>query len=465
MAENPPPVYVISVAGEVDPGLAAYLRRAFRDIPAGEGVRVVLEIDTFGGRVDSALDMVDAILNEAPGETVAYVKTKAISAGALVALACDRLAMRHHTTLGDCAPISYSSEGPKELGEKFQSPLRAKFRALARRNGHSEVLAESMVTTGMEVYEVVTDQGKRYLESRDLEALGEEEKGEIVSKRVVVGADELLTMNDAEAVEFGFSEASVGDLDELLQQFYGATATPQRVDPSWSEDLVGFISSIAPVLMLIGLAALYTEIKSPGFGVPGLIGIGCLGLIFLSQYIVGLADHTELLLFGVGLVLMGIEVFVLPGFGIAGISGIVALTLGVVLSLQDFVVPDPELPWQQELLTHNGVMVLGAVLGAFVVSLAVLRYALPWVSQVVKGPYLKATLKEAHAGAGDAAAMGVGDRGTAQTLLRPAGKMKFGNRILDVVTQGEYIEQGADVVVAAIHGNTIVVARDDRHDG
>ena len=228
---------------------------------------------------------------------------------------------------------------------------------------------------------------------------------------------------------------------------------------------MGFISSIAPVLMLIGLAALYTEIKSPGFGVPGLIGIGCLGLIFLSQYIVGLADHTELLLFGVGLVLMGIEVFVLPGFGIAGISGIVALTLGVVLSLPDFAVPDPELPWQQELLTHNGVMVLGAVLGAFVVSLAVLRYALPWVSQVVKGPYLKATLKEAHAGAGDAAAMGVGDRGTAQTLLRPAGKMKFGNRILDVVTQGEYIEQGADVVVAAIHGNTIVVARDDRHDG
>ena len=463
-AEEPPSVYVISVAGEVDPGLAAYLRRAFRDVPAGDEVRIVLEIDTFGGRVDSALDMVDAILNDAPGETVAYVKTKAISAGALVALACDRLAMRHSTTIGDCAPISYSSEGPQELGEKFQSPLRAKFRALARRNGHSEVLAESMVTAGMEVHEVVTDQGKRYLEARDLEALGEGEKAKIISKRVVVAADELLTMTDAEAVEYGFSEASVGDLDELLLQFYGTTAPPRRVDPSWSEDLVGFISSIAPVLMLIGLAALYTEIKSPGFGVPGLLGIGCLGLIFLSQYIVGLADHTELLLFGVGIVLLGIEVFVLPGFGIAGIAGIVTLTVGVVLSLQDFVIPDPELPWQGELLTHNGVMVLGAVLGAFAVSLAVLRFVLPRVSRVIEGPYLAATLKEAHAGAGDAAAVGVGDRGTAQTLLRPAGKMKFGNRQLDVVTQGEYIEAGAKLVVAELHGSTIVVVREEGHD-
>ncbi|HSH68833.1 MAG TPA: hypothetical protein VK997_02865, partial [Deferrisomatales bacterium] len=408
--------------------------------------------------------MVDTILNDAPGETVAYVKTKAISAGALVALACDRLAMRHHTTLGDCAPISYSNEGPKELGEKFQSPLRAKFRSLARRRGISEVLAESMVTAGMEVYEVVTDQGKRYLEPRDLEEWGAEEKAKILSKRMVVAADELLTMTDVEAVAYGFSEASVGDLDELLEQFYGTTAPPRRVDPSWSEDLVGFISSIAPVLMLIGLAALYTEIKSPGFGVPGIVGIGCLGLIFLSQYLVGLADHTELLLFGVGIVLLGIEVFVLPGFGIAGIAGIVAFTVGVVLSLQSFVVPDPELPWQGDLMLHNGVLVLGSVLGAFAISLAALRYVLPRVSRVIEGPYLEATLKGAHAGAGDAAAVAVGDRGTAQSLLRPAGKMKSGNRLLDVVTQGEYIEQGANLRVAEIHGNTIVVVREEGHD-
>jgi len=463
-AAEPPSVYVIGVAGEVDPGLAAYLRRAFRDIPRGDGVRVILEIDTFGGRVDSALDMVDTLLNEAPGETVAYVKTKAISAGALVALACDRLAMRHHTTLGDCAPIAYSNEGPQELGEKFQSPLRAKFRALARRRGISEVLAESMVTAGLEVYEVVTGDGKRYLEARDVERLGEAERAEIVSQRVVVAADELLTMTDAEAAAYGFSEASVGDLDELLRQLYGTAAAPVRVDPSWSEELVGLIGSIAPVLMLIGLAAIYTEIKSPGFGVPGLIGIGCLGLIFLSQYLVGLADHTELLLFGVGIVLLGVEMFVLPGFGLAGLAGLAAFTVGVVLSLQNFVVPDPALPWQGELMLHNGVWVLGSVLGAFAVSLAMLRYVLPRVSRVIEGPYLEATLKEAHSSSGDAAAVVVGDRGVAQSLLRPAGKMKMGSRLLDVVTQGEYIEQGAKLVVAERRGSTIVVVKDEADD-
>ena len=136
-------VYVINISGTVDPGMAAFIERAL-EVPTGDPVPMfVFEMDTFGGRVDSALQIVDTLLSIPEGRTIAFVKNKAISAGSLIALACSRLAMRNNTTIGDCAPITYSNEGPKMLGEKFQSPLRAKFRALAKRNGYPEALAES----------------------------------------------------------------------------------------------------------------------------------------------------------------------------------------------------------------------------------------------------------------------------------------------------------------------------------
>jgi membrane-bound serine protease (ClpP class) len=147
-------VYVIPIAGEVGPGLASFLERAIRDSDNVPENIYVLEMDTFGGRVDSALQIVDLLINVPKAKTIAFVKTKAISAGALIALACRELVMRPNTTLGDCAPITYSSEGVQVMGEKFQSPLRAKFRTLARRNGYPPTLAEAMVTAEMEVYRV-----------------------------------------------------------------------------------------------------------------------------------------------------------------------------------------------------------------------------------------------------------------------------------------------------------------------
>ena len=128
-------VYVISISGEVDPGMAAFLERAYQDTLEKPNGLVVLEIDTFGGRVDSALEIVDTLLKFPKERSIAFVEKKAISAGSLIALACGKLVMKPATTIGDCAPISITQEGPKMMGEKFQSPLRAKFRALAKRNG------------------------------------------------------------------------------------------------------------------------------------------------------------------------------------------------------------------------------------------------------------------------------------------------------------------------------------------
>ena len=179
-------VYVIPVNGDVEPAMAAYIERAVLEAGTDTESIIVLEIDTFGGRVDSALEMVDALINVKNAKTIAFVTEKAISAGALISLACNKLVMKNNTTIGDCAPITYSNEGPKMMGEKFQSPLRAKFRTLARRNGYPAVLAEAMVTADMEVYRVKLDGKLVFMDAQEYQDLGKDRQDSITFKKTVV---------------------------------------------------------------------------------------------------------------------------------------------------------------------------------------------------------------------------------------------------------------------------------------
>jgi len=452
-------VYVIPISGTVDPGMAAFIKRAL-ETPTDEADPLfVFEIDTFGGRVDSALQIVDTLLSAPEGKTIAFVKNKAISAGALIALACSRLVMRKNTTIGDCAPITYSQEGPKALGEKFQSPLRAKFRALAKHNGYPEALAESMVTAEMVIYAVEMEGKTLYMDSQAFEDLSPAEKKQVLSKKTIVAKGELLTMNDTEALELGFSRMSVDDMDEMRRRMALKNHELIRIEESWSETFVRFVGVITPILLMIGLAALYAEIKAPGFGVPGIIGIICLALVFLNQYLVGLADYTELLLLILGIILLGFELFVIPGFGIAGIAGLLFIAAGAILALQDFVIPDPSFPWQTELLVKNILHVLGAFFMAFILALLFLRYILPRLSLVVQGPYLDTTLKNSHADSVEARGANVGDLGIAMTSLRPSGKVKIKTETFDVITEGEFMQKGTPVKISEIKGNRVIVSR------
>jgi membrane-bound serine protease (ClpP class) len=451
-------VYVIAVSGNVDPSMASFIKRALDSVHDADPL-FVLELDTFGGRVDSALQIVDTLLSVPRGKTIAFVTAKAISAGALIALSCNQLVMKPHATIGDCAPISFSGEGPKMLGEKFQSPLRAKFRMLARRNGFPVVLAEAMVSKDIAVYQVKMNAKTVFMSARQYDELSDSEKAAVVSRKTVVAKGELLTMDAAEALTLGFSKRTVADLDQLLAGMGLGQAEIVRIEETWSESFVGVITAIAPILMVIGLAGLYIEVKSPGFGLPGLIGIACLGLVFFGQYLVGLANYAELLLLVAGVLLLLVELFVLPGFGLAGVAGILCVATGMILSFQDFVIPKPAFPWQAELLTHNIVQVLGAALAAFLVSMLFLRYVFPKLGTVARGPYLATALTDAHADSAEAARVRVGDSGRTLTFLRPAGKVEIAGDRFDVVSQGEFIEKDTAVVVIAIEGNRVIVAR------
>lgn len=456
-------IHVIPVNGTVEPGMAAFIKRSVDEILSAEpDALIVFKLDSFGGRVDAALEIVETLLSIPMGQSISFVEKRAISAGALIALSGNVLVMKENTLIGDCAPIIQTSEGQKEMGEKTQTVLRAQFRTLAKKNGYPEVLAESMVTKGMEVYQVTLDGETVYMDKVRFNDLTEEEKARITKKTTVVAEGELLTMDDVEARNLGFSRASVTDLDQALAHLGYENYTLAYMKETWSESLVRFLQPLLPILMLVGLGALYTEIKAPGFGVFGVIGIVCLGLVFLNQYLVGLADYTELLLLLIGTLLMVVEILVLPGFGVAGIAGILVLAAGLVLSFQGFVVPDPKMPWEGRLLIRNIAMVLGAFAGALVFSLFMLRYVLPGLSRLIKGPYLEATLGEALVGSDESRSVVVGESGTAVTALRPSGKIKIGYRKIDAITRGEFLDPGTQVTVDALEQNRVLVKAADR---
>ena len=450
-------VYVVSVSGPVEPAMAAYIKRAVKSIKNDHNAVFVFKMDTFGGRVDAALDIVNTISTLPKDRTISFVEKRAISAGALIALSSGHLFMKHNTIIGDCAPIINTSEGMKMAGEKIQTVLRAKFRALAKRNNYPVLLAQSMVSLDMKVYRVNINGRIKFMEKKAYDDLSKLEKRKIKAKKTIVAKGELLTMDDIEAFDLGFSEKSVNSLKEALSLSGCNSPEIITIEPSWAGKLVRFLTPFLPLLMLIGIGAVYTEIKVPGFGVPGMIGIICLGIVFFNQFLSGLADQTELLILIIGVLLLGAEIFVIPGFGIAGIAGLVMIAAGLVLSFQGFVLPDPALPWQEKLFMINLAYVLGSFLFAFLISLFVIRFVLPGFAKIVKGPYLDKTLKNAHVEPVEKLQIETGDIGVAHTFLRPSGKIIINNKKIDAITRGEFIEKGKPVVIDSIEQNHVIV--------
>ena len=264
-------------------------------------------------------------------------------------------------------------------------------------------------------------------------------------------------MDDVEAFDLKFSQKSVENLEEALFIAGYESHDIITIEQSWSVGFVRFLQPFLPMMMLMGIGALYTEIKAPGFGIPGIAGIILLGLVFFNQYLVGLADYSELLILIIGVLLLGVEMFVLPGFGIAGIAGLLVIASGLVLSFQGFVLPNPEFPWESALLMKNISLVSGSFLFAFLISLFLIRFVLPGISKVFNGPYLETNLKNSHVDTIADLPIKPGDTGVAYTFLRPSGKIMINDKKIDAIAQGEFIEQGNRIIIDKIDQNRVIV--------
>lgn len=420
-------VYIVPIKGVIDLGLSSFVRRVVREAKEKEAQCIILELETFGGRVDAATEIRDTLV-ESNMKTVAFVNKRAISAGALISLACQSIVMAPGSTIGAATPVTIApgTTTTQPTDEKTISYVRKEFKATAERNNHPTNLAEAMVDPDVEIEGVI-------------------EKGK------------LLTLTTEEALKLKLAEHKVSKIEEILT-FYGLEkAHVVRASLTWSESLVRFFTHpvVSGLLLTFGLLGIFFELRIPGWGVSGTIGLVCLALFFGAQYMVGLARWIEPVLFTVGAILLAVEIFIIPGFGITGISGILLIIASLFLALVKH--PMPKTPVDVSHLVQASYVIGASLVATFLVATLSFRFMgkIPFLSKLVlfseeegeKG-YRSAPLE-----------MGkfMGREGITLTMLRPVGKAQFGDMIVDVVSEGELIEKGKRVEVIKVEGNRIMV--------
>ena len=447
----------ITLEGDVDPGMNDYARRAIEEAVSKNPDLIVFEVNTFGGRLDAAFNIVDTITSmKIP--TVALVQKNAISAGALIALSSDKLYMLPNTTIGDCAPIVQSSDGqPQIVGEKIQSPLRAKFRNLAERNGHPRLLSEAFVSPDLGVIELSNKDTTIYVNVAEYSDMPEEEQKKWTDKKTLVRAGELLTMTNEEAFNLKFSMGTPENIEAFKKEL--GISKVEIIEISWAEKLTRIIGAISGVLMILGFGALYMEFKTPGFGIFGIVGITLLAIVFLGQYASSLHDKLPLILLCLGVVFMLLEIFILPGFMICGILGVICFVAALAMSFDISSLPDfaPEVGflsnWQYGLLYIM-------LCAAFALSLPIFasKYIIPTLPEALN-PINKIDLSKAYSPVEEfVGEIKKGEAGIALTDLRPCGHAKFGDKMFDVQSRSDYIAAGSAIKVEFVEAGKIWVS-------
>jgi len=463
----------IKLEGDVEPSMFEFCARAIGDALKQNPDYIIFEINTFGGRLDAAFDIVDTIMAIRGPQTIAFVKKKAISAGSLIALACNKLYMMEATTIGDCAPIVQNSDGtPQIVGEKIQSPLRAKFRNLAQKNGYPELLSSAFVTPELEVLELKAklDTGKKT--ERDTTLIIESAKYDMLSQKdikfwgapkILVKEGELLTMTDKEAQELGFSQGTFADRAAFEKTL--AIERKSEVETTFGEDVASAIAAISGILLILGFGALYIEFKTPGFGFFGVTGIVLIGIVFLGQFAPQLDGMLPAILLIAGVALFLVEIFVMPGTFLFGVGGIICMIIALATSYDAANIPDfassvetfDARPWLFGLF-----YMLCCAAIALVFPIVGSKYLIPLLPEGYT-PMLKTDLKTAASPTENVLGISVGMVGVAKTFLRPVGQASFtladfSTRLLDVQTRGEIIEAGQAIKVDAIQEGHIFVS-------
>ena len=459
----------IPVHGEIDRSLVVFLRRSIQKAKDQNARYIVFDIDTFGGRVDSALQIATLIGSAEPSATVAYVTAGpestgvSWSAGALISLACSSIYMAPGTSMGAAAPVTMGPEGALPASEKVVSAVRAQIAALAEKNGYPVSIARAMVDQDIELREIFID-GEMQVASADeigdIERDANKNGKSYELGRIISPSGKLLTLTAMEMERYGVSSATVSNRRELLRLLELRENAYELLDESPADRAVGVATSagFTALLIIIGLVALFIEITTPGFGVPGTIAIVCFAVVFSSYALLGTVGSLELILFVLGIVLLILEIFVIPGFGVAGISGILLIVASLVLSMQEFVIPSFE--WQKELFRRN-LLVVGVGVVSSLVVFGILAFAVPQLSL-----FSRLTLAESQTTESgytvqsrEEVSRYLGKKGVAITTLRPSGKAEFGEEVLNVETEGEFVEQGSEVEVIEVSANRIIVRK------
>ena len=398
-------VYLVSIKGTIDLGLSSYVKRALEEAVLNKAKAVILEIDTFGGRVDAATQIRDKIMSlNIP--SVAYIKNRAWSAGALIALSAEFILIDKSASIG--------AAEPRPADEKNISALRAEFTSTALSRGRSEDIAAAMV-------------------DKDVEIDG------------IIKKDKILTLNAEQAIKLNFVDGIYSNIEEVLNFLNLKDAKIVYIYPNWAENISRFVTNpvVSPLLLSIGFLGLIIEFWTLGWGIAGSIGIISLSLFFGGHIIVGFAGFETIILFVVGLLLLLAEIFFIPGFGLAGIGGIAAILASIFLTFGNIVQAT------YSILIALSISVIGFfLLIKYIPSTRTWRKFVLSTEQKKELGYTIETkdLKRL-----------TGEKGIVITPLRPSGIAEVNGKKFNVLTRGEYIDSNTKIKIISVEGNKIVV--------
>jgi membrane-bound serine protease (ClpP class) len=415
-------VMVMKIRDEIDPAMKRYVELAFRQAESIQADLVLIDMDTYGGVLTDAKEIVDVVMNYKKPVWV-FINSDAASAGALISIACDSIYMSPGASIGAATVVDGSGQ---KAPDKYQSYMRSIMRSTAEENGRDPKIAEGMV-------------------DEDLVIEGIKKQGQIV------------TFSTTEALEHGYCEAKVESIEDILKRNSMENYTIVTFEPGTADKIIAFFINpfISGILILIILAGIYFEMQTPGMGFAGLAALVALVLYLVPYYLNGLAEYWEVIMLFIGIVLLAAEIFVLPGFGVAGISGIILTTLSLVLIMINNENFDFEFVKMNDILLATAASMGGLVGGVIMLFIAgsklpdtkfFKRVALTHTQDSSSG-YTSSTITESL----------VGQTGIAQTVLRPSGKVLIGGVQYDAFTRGEFIERGQTIEVVSYEGSTLRV--------
>jgi len=460
-------VRLIKLDGVIDRLQESFILRQIDRAVAEDSQAIVFQIDSPGGLLVESITLANAIasLEEKKIRTIAYVQREAISGAAIISLGCDEIYLHPEAKIGDAGPIQMRpGQAFERAPEKILSPLKVALRDLAEKKHRPVAICEAMADRLMKVYQVSNRDNGRVWFMSELEihaTNGEWIQGPQLRE---TNGELLFTCNGARAHELKLAESPVNDIDELKTRI-GVPASLRLVpvEKTWVDRLVFTLNHPGMVVLMIvlGIALIYLELHFMT-GILGILSVLCFSLFFWSNFMGGTAGWLEVVLFVLGIGCLALEIFVVPGFGVFGVSGILLVLASLIMAghswTYDFMTNVEELTW------HTGkVLVSFGIVLAIGITIARFLPSLPGFDALVLGPpgadgdEPRLRLEPSPSTNSLMQGIAVGDRGQALTMLRPSGKARFGNRQFDVISDGPFISPEGELEVVSMNGNRIVV--------
>ena len=438
-------IYVIPVRDEINKPTLYILRRGLKEAIEQKADAVVLDMNTPGGALDVTFEIMEA-LDRFPGLTVTYVNKEAMSAGAFIAAATAEIYFAPNGIIGAAAPVlATGGDVDKTMKQKIVSYLRARMRANSEGKGYRGQVISAMID---EDYELKI--GEKVLKP----------KGELLS---LTATEALEKYGEPPQALLGAGKAA--NIEALLQAKFGGTGYEvHNFKVTWSEEFAQYLTALSPILLGLGLLALFIEFKTPGFGVFGITGILLLAIVFLSSYVAGLSGHEPLLVFAVGLLLVALEILFFPGVVAVAVLGIGLMLGSLVWAMADLWPGQPlTVAWSGDVfMAPLQNLALGLVL-AVALGAALMRF-LPhgWVwDKLVLGSTIGGAAQISGGAPHTAAevALLVGQRGVAVTVLRPSGQIEVGGRRYEATVEIGAVDAGDAVIVRGRNDFAVIVER------